>query len=149
MFTDAEFMTAKEKELVLKNWGTFLKNGLQRKHFTKRLYEHLHLHSGYIAHFSLHGFYSTYFEGGQDIERFFDHFCNYTVIADYEDLNTAMRDVYSKYQDVIKKQAEDDITGRLDLLEACVKRAKTNIEFAKKFLGRVQFNQGDLSCLNK
>ena len=138
MFTYVEFMTAKEKELVLKNWETFLKHGLQRKHFTKRLYEHLHLHAGFIAHYNLDTFYSTYFEAGQDILRFFDHFCNCTAIADYGDLNTAMREVYSKYQDVIKKQAEDDITDRLGLLEACVKRAKSNRKFAKKFLGKVR-----------
>lgn len=138
MFTDVEFMTAKEKELVLKSWETFLKHGLKKQHFTKRLYEHLHLHSGYIAHFSLYGFYSTYFEAGQDILQFFDHFCNYTAIADYRDINAAMREVYSKYQDVIKKQAEDDITDRLGLLEACVKRAKSDREYAKKFLGRVR-----------
>ncbi len=138
MFTDVEFMTAKEKELVLKSWNTFLKHGLKKQHFTKRLYEHLHLHSGYIAHFSLHGFYSTYFEAGQDILQFFDYFCNYTVIADYEDLNTAMRQVYSKYKDVIKKQAEDDITDRLNQVEAYVECAKTDREFAKKFLGKVR-----------
>jgi len=138
MFTDAEFMTGKDKELVLKNWNTFLKYGLKKEHFTKRLYEHLHLHSGYIAHFSRHGFYSTYFEAGQDILRFFDRFCNYKVIADYEDLNTAMRQAYSKYKDAIKKQAEDDITDRLNQVEAYVKRAKTDREFTKKFLERVR-----------
>ncbi|NIT55905.1 MAG: hypothetical protein GWN00_06615 [Aliifodinibius sp.] len=143
MFKDAEFMTAKEKELVLKNWETFLKHGLKKQHFTKRLYNHLHLHCGFIAHYNILGFYSTYFEAGQDTERFFEHFCTYTAAnyganIDYDDLNTAMRDVYSKYRDVIKKQAEDDITSRLDLLEACVKRAKDDREYAREFLGKVR-----------
>ncbi len=136
-------MTAKEKELVLKNWETFLKHGLKKQHFTKRLYNHLHLHCGFIAHYNILGFYSTYFEAGQDTERFFEHFCTYTAAnyganIDYDDLNTAMRDVYSKYRDVIKKQAEDDITSRLDLLEACVKRAKDDREYAREFLGKVR-----------
>jgi hypothetical protein len=143
MFKDAEFMTAKEKELALKSWEIFLKHGLKKQHFTKRLYNHLHLHCGFIAHYNIHGFYSTYFEAGQDTERFFEHFCthtatNYGASIDYDDLNTAMRDIYSKYQDVIKKQAEDDITGRLDLLEACVKRAKGDREYAREFLGKVR-----------
>ena len=60
MFTDVQFMTAKEKGMVLKNWETFLKHGLKKQHFTKRLYEHLHLHCGFIAHYSRDGFYSTY-----------------------------------------------------------------------------------------
>ncbi len=32
-FTDSEFMTAQDKELVIRQWETFLRNGLQRKHF--------------------------------------------------------------------------------------------------------------------
>lgn len=138
MFKDAEFMTAKEKELVLKNWNTFLKHGLQKNHFTKRLYEHLHLHCGFIANFSIHGFYSTYFEAGQDTQRFFKYFCNHTGLADYADLHAAMRKVYTQYQVTIDKQAERDVTNRLELVEACVKRAKNDREFAKEFLGKVR-----------
>lgn len=143
MFTDAEFMTTKEKELVLKNWKTFLKHGLKKEHFTKRLYEHLHLHCGFIAHYDIHGFYSTYFGTGQDIQRFFDHFCNYTAAnygrnIDYDDLNTAMREVYDMHKDTINTQAENDITHRLNTLEACVERAKSDREFAKQFLSKVR-----------
>lgn len=54
------------------------------------------------------------------------------------DLNTAMREVYSKCRDAIKKQAEDDITDNLNLLEACVQRSKTDKEFAKKFLSKIR-----------
>ncbi len=139
MFTDVEFMTAKEKELVLKNWKTFLKHGLKKQHFTKRLYEHLHLHAGFIAHYNLGTFYSTYFEAGQDTERFFKHFCihsaqNYGANIDYDDLHTAMREVYSKYQSNIEKQTKDDVTERLKLLGAGLERAQNDREFAKKFL---------------
>lgn len=147
MFKDAEFMTAKEKELVLKNWKTFLKHGLQKKHFTKRLYQYLHLHSGFIANFNIQGFYSTYFEAGQDTLRFFKYFCNHTGLADYADLHAAMRKVYTQYQDTINKQAEDNISCRINLLDECVKRAKTDLDFAKKFLGKLRFYEGDLSCL--
>jgi len=141
MFTETEFMTAKEKELVLKNWKKFIENGLQRRHFTKRLYEYLHLHSGYVANFNVSGFYSVYFEAGQDTERFFEHFYNYKVLDDYSDINTAMRKVYDKYKDAIKAQIEDDITDRLNLLEACVKRARTDMEYAKRFLRKVRIEQ--------
>ena len=138
MFTDAEFMTAKEKELVLKSWETFLKHGLQKQHFTKRLYKHLHLHHGYIAHYNIDIFYSTFFEAGQDVQRFFNHFCNHAVIADYRDLHAAMLEVYGRYRDSIMQQAEDDITVALNRLEASLGRAKNDREFAKQFLGSIR-----------
>jgi len=138
MFTDAQFMTAREKELVLKNWETFLKHGLQRKHFTKRLYNHLHLHCGFIAHYSRDGFYSTYFEAGEDTQCFFEHFCNHTTTMDYDDLNTAMQEVYSKYRSIILKQTEDDVTERLKLLGVSLERAKNDREFAKNFLSELR-----------
>jgi len=138
MFTDVQFVTAKEKELVLKNWETFLKHGLQKKRFTKRLYDHLHLHCGFIAHYSRDGFYSTYFEAGEDTQRFFEHFCNHTPVVDYDDLNTAMREVYSRYRDNIEKQAEDDVTERLKLLGAGLERANNDRVFAKKFLSELR-----------
>ena len=143
MFTDVQFMTAKEKELVLKNWKTFLKHGLQRKHFIKRLYNHLHLHCGYIAHYSRDGFYSTYFEAGQDTERFFDHFCTYTKTnyganSDYDDINTTMRDIYQEYKTRIMSAAEADISHSLDVLEACMKRCRKDEKFARQFLAKVR-----------
>jgi len=138
MFTDVQFMTAKEKELVLKNWETFLKYGLKKGHFTKRLYEHLHLHCGFIAHYNLGGFYSTYFEAGQDTQRFFEHFCNHTTTVDYDDLHTTMREVYNKYRDTIRKQTEDDVTERLKLLGAGLERANNDRGFAKKFLSELR-----------
>ena len=138
MFTDTEFMTAREKELVLKNWETFLKDGLQKNHFTKRLYSYLHLHCGFIAHYSRDGFYSTYFEAGEDTQRFFEHFCNHTTTMDYDDLNTAMQEVYSKHRNIILKQTEDDVTERLKLLGVSLERAKNDREFAKKFLSELR-----------
>ena len=73
-FRDAEFMTAREKELVLKAWVRFLRNGLRFGDFTRRLYEHLHLHCQFIAHYNRAGFYQTYFEQGEDTVRFLSQF---------------------------------------------------------------------------
>ena len=143
MFTDVKFMTAREKELVLKNWKTFLKHGLKKEHFTKRLYEHLHLHCGFIAHYNIHGFYSTYFEAGQDTERFFEHFCSYTKAnygakSEYDDINTAMRNVYKEYKAEILSKAQVDINHSLDVLDACVKRSREDEKFARQFLAKVR-----------
>ena len=47
-FKDVKFMSAKEKERVVEDFRRFLKNNFDRKYFTKRLYEHLHLHCSFI-----------------------------------------------------------------------------------------------------
>ena len=142
MFTDAEFMTAREKELVLKDWERFLRLGLRNAHFTRRLYEHLHLHCGFIAHYNIHGFYSEYFEAGQDIERFFEHFCSYTAqnfgaYAEYDDLHVAMRKIFDKHKSSITLQVEEDVNRKIAVLEASVQRAKGDRDFAKRFLGKI------------
>ena len=142
MFTDAQFMTARQKQLVLKDWERFLRHGLKRDHFTKRLYQHLHLHCGFIAHYNIHGFYSEYFEAGQDTERFFEHFCSYTAqnfgaYVEYDDVNRAMRDAYEQHRVGITQQVEQDVDRRIAVLEASVQRAKEDRGFAKQFLGKI------------
>jgi hypothetical protein len=142
MFTDTQFMTAHDKELALKDWERFLGHGLRKAHFTRRLYEHLHLHCGFIAHYNIHGFYNEYFEAGQDMERFFEHFCSYTAqnfgaYAEYDDLNVAMRDAFDRHKASITHQAEEDVTRKIGILEASVRRAKEDRDFAKRFLGKI------------
>ena len=139
MFTDVEFMTAKEKEQVLKNWKRFLTNGLKKEHFTKRLYNHLHLHCGFIAHYNIHGFYDEYFLSGQATERFFKHLINYRIIyeGDYGDLNKAMLEVYYQHKDKIIAQTNKDIADKLNILEASILKAKQDPAFARDFLSRL------------
>jgi hypothetical protein len=144
MFTDAQFMTAHEKELVLKAWDKFLRHGLDKAHFTRRLYEHLHLHCGFIAHYNIHGFYSEYFQAGQDIERFFENFCSYTAqnlgaYAEYDDLHVAMRAAYERNKASITRQAEADVTRRIEILDASIQQAKQDRGFAKQLLGKINF----------
>jgi hypothetical protein len=142
MFTDAEFMTAHDKAIVLKDWERFLTHSLQKVRFTKRLYDHLHLHCGFIAHYNIHGFYSTYFETGQDTERFFEEFCSYTAqnlgaYAQYDDLNTAMRKTFDQHCAVLMGQAEGDMDRRIALLDAAIQKAKTDKGFARQLLSEL------------
>src|SRR6266571_7509863 len=74
VFRDAEFMSARDKGLVLKAWLRFLKNGLRFEDFTKRLYEHLHLHCSFIAHYNRAGFHAEYLERGEDTAQFLSQF---------------------------------------------------------------------------
>ena len=116
---DVEFMTAQEKEKVLKQWESFLKSGCCKPQFTKALYQHLINHCSFIAHYDLHGFYATYFEEGEDTIQFLSQFDNsngvpksveYGMIywytgPDYNDLNSEMCRVASKYIRFLAKVA--------------------------------------------
>ena len=153
-FTDAEFLSANEKEKVLKNWTTFLKFLSSGKHlehkksdlgsdygssaprvFTKRLYEHLHLHCGFIAHYNIHGFYSEYFNGDyKDLERFFNNINHW---GDYIDIGNAMTEVFNEYKDKIFQKAEEITDDKFELLKECINRAETDTDFRKELLSKV------------
>lgn len=131
-FTDSPYMTAQEKTKVLKAWTRFLKGGLQKKDFTAALYEHLIQHCSFIAHFNLQGFYSTYFENGQDTVRFLNQFTTgisaeygmtYWLNGDYADINRAMQKVAGQY------------AGGL-IVTATAAQRNTDVAEAKKLLAK-------------
>lgn len=121
---DTQFMTAVEKERVLKQWETFLKHGLKLEHFTKGLYNHLIQHCSFIAHYDRGGFYATYFERGEDKALFLSQFdkragisgippsieygMTYWAEGDYADINRAMIDVATKYIPALLEQARQE-----------------------------------------
>ena len=128
-FKDAHFMSAKEKELVLKQWKNFLKKLVNNYNetfedsrgykvpvplgaFTSRIYEHLHLHCSYICHYNRHGFYQTYFANPEDTIKFFSQFDDkhdhrsvelgmdhWICGKEYEDINQAMCDAFMEVKD--------------------------------------------------
>lgn len=128
---DVEFMSAKEKQKVLRHWRQFLQSGLSKDKFTKDLYHHLTLHCSFIAHYDLHGFYSTYFEEGDDMVRFLSQFDNRNGIpksveygmtywqtgSDYSDINSAMCQIGSLYIPALVDEARQKQT-QLDVLRA-------------------------------
>lgn len=116
---DTEFLSAKEKELVLKSWRLFIKSILNGdlektevdrygnrmpvafKFFTDRVYKHLSLHCSFIAHYSRAGFFDTYFTNPEDTLRILTQFgedpftsieygSSYWREGDYSDINTEM-----------------------------------------------------------
>ena len=153
-FTDAEFLSADEKQKILKNWIAFLKflaKGGHLEHdkndlgsdygnsaprvFTKRIYEHLHLHCGFIAHYDINGFYSEYFNGDyKDLERFFN---SIETWGEYADIGEAMMKVFDEYKDKIFQKAEETTDNKFELLKECIKRAEDDKEFRKELLSKV------------
>ena len=127
-FSDSEFMSAREKALVLKAWVRFLKKGLRREDFSDRLYTHLINHCGFIAHYSRAGYYATYFENGKDTTRFLSQFdkrgeCRSIeyggswLDGEYEDLRIAMVEEASGYIPALMEQASAK-AKKADLAEA-------------------------------
>lgn len=118
---DVEFMTADEKRKVLKQWELFLQSGLKKEKFTKSLYTHLIMHCSFIAHYSIHGFYATYFENGDAIMIFLSQFDGRNGIPksveygmhywytreEHHDINSEMVRIASKYVPVLLQQAQN------------------------------------------
>lgn len=141
--TDSEFMTAKEKETVLKQWIVFIKNGFRFKHFTGRLYSHLTLHCSFIAHYDIHGFYNTYFVHPGDRARFLRQFdrdhgwksveYGWTVWltdTEFNDINQAMCDAIDPYKRAIYGKCEA-VEKEMDVRRATALLAKHGIEFGE------------------
>lgn len=61
-FESVENMTDLEKKKIYINFVKFLNNHFKYTLFKKNLYEHFHLHCGFIAHYNINGFYGEYFE---------------------------------------------------------------------------------------
>ena len=147
MFTDTKFMSAKEKELTLKAWKTFLKHGLQRQHFTKRLYNHLIQHCSFIAHYNADGFYSYYFTNPNRTKDFIGQFDNdkgfqsveyggtgWLASEDYGDINAAMCVAVTEYKADIYANCQSEDFKRDTATIAAI--------MAKHQLGNVQAVEG-------
>lgn len=108
-FSDTKWLSADEKRKILKQWTAFVKNGFSETLFTSSIYDHLHLHCGYIAHYDKHGYYGEYWGVyARDLHHHAkeDHFSvrpipasfynwesfirQFNIWGDYTDISTAM-----------------------------------------------------------
>lgn len=139
-FKDSKFLSAKEKERVLKAWETFLRNGCRQEDFTHALYEHLHQHCSFIAHYDRAGFYQIYFVEGEDTAHFLTQFdrskgcvsveygADYWLTSpDYADINNALVEVATKYIPFLTQAAEAR-QRKADIAEARALLGKHGIE---------------------
>ena len=62
----------------------------------------MHLHCGFIAHYSRNGFFSEYFNEYDTLLRFFDRLRDYEFDSEYGDLNTKLIEEYDKNKSTIK-----------------------------------------------
>lgn len=68
IMSDGQFLSALDKQKILRQWGKYVHCGFKPEMFTKAIYEHLHLHCGFIAHYDRMGFYYTYWN--DEVVRF-------------------------------------------------------------------------------
>jgi hypothetical protein len=134
-FTDTKFMSAKDKELMVKDWERFIKAlaqgdlgtvtqteyGAISKKFTKRIYLHVSLHCGFIAHYNISGFYGEYFDRPEDTVRFIDQWDRSKgcppaemggCLPEYQDVNIAMMDIVDLYKIEIAARCHRQIKER-------------------------------------
>lgn len=154
MFQATQFMTANDKEKTVEDFRKFV-NSLTTElgktrifkginipspfaKFTNRIYEHLHLHCGFIAHYNINGFYGTYFNGEiADFERFLIHFIeddngilrfNYIFDSEYGDINKAFTEILNeKRSELLKafnKNTIEDVEKQKEFLEIRLKQLK-------------------------
>ena len=122
-FSDTEFMSAVEKQKVLKAWILFFKSKFDIEKFSKSLYNHLIMHCSFIAHYNRGGFYDVYFVNPSDTQHFLNQFdkkkdcmsveCGYDVWihGDYSDLNNAMIDEIQPYLNDIRNDLREKEKG--------------------------------------
>jgi hypothetical protein len=66
---NSDGMSDLEKKKVYINFVSFLNNHFSRTTFKKNLYNHFHLHCGFIAHYNIDGFYGEYFLTGAKFNK--------------------------------------------------------------------------------
>ncbi len=121
---DSACTPADDKHRVLRDWRRFFRQGLQYRHLTRRLYEHLTRRCGFVVRRGRRGFYETYIEDPDGLFRFLDQFDRRvgcpsaeTGLSDwlegkYADVNNAMVDAVQGMIPAFRDHAERKLAER-------------------------------------
>lgn len=149
-YENSEFMTADQKAKVARDWELFIVRRLmmtpEERHvfklgadfpaFTKALYDHMHLHMSYIAHFNRGGFFDAQFV---DTQQFYRNVLRVSLDQDgmgcvrlegdrdYGDLHTMMRKVAKRYLPEVKQMLDRE---HHEEHEQEIEKAKDQLELA-------------------
>lgn len=108
-----EFMTKEEKEKVIKQFSKFVESGFNEVLFTKPIYQHLHLHCGFIAHYNQLGFYEARFSDLDSVEMTIRQIMqsSYACHADYRDINNELANIVNEsYSTIISKFKAQEVS---------------------------------------
>jgi hypothetical protein len=121
-FYPGKYNTPKDKYRIFEDWKYFVASNFEQKHFTKRLYKHLSLHCGFIAHYNINGFYEARFEDIEGrlttFEQIADmghHMLSDDCTSDNGDLNTALKDSAQNLLGHIQRDYRDRVMDDLIL----------------------------------
>jgi hypothetical protein len=146
--TDTKFLSAEGKKYILRQWKTFIKSGFNPGRFTETIYDHLHLHCGFIAHYNRSGFYYTYWNDEvirfaadnsyepvpapkvfYEWERFLKAF---DIRGEHSDINTAMMIVLENGLSDLIRRLIDEAKGlykhEITYLQTCWIRERKEME---------------------
>ncbi len=128
MFTATEFSTAEEKAKLGNQLLVFIDAGFPESKFTKALYNTLHLHFGFIAHYNQSGFWATYFTNTVDKIEFLKHIlenpCYGSPAYTWSDVERAVKvalkskGVLARYQALNSEEIEQSERRMLARLKA-------------------------------
>ena len=131
-FTDGVYNKSSDKVRIAKAWTRFLKGGLKPTQFTKNLYQHLHQHCGFIAHYNIHGFYEERFQDIDGRLRTFEVLCGLSgpYLRDENtsgnaDLNQYFREESLRFLSDIAVTARDE---KAQLLKHSIAQAQRELE---------------------
>lgn len=121
MYPDTKFMTGAEQERAFKTFKRVI-DKRDSQLIDKNLYNHLHVHCGFIAHYNIHGFRTTY-SGTRGFREFIKHFdlnnpemayWHHWLRGDYEQLNRDMAEYVTAraaliYAELDRQEREKEI----------------------------------------
>jgi len=110
MLTDSSLMTRKEKENIVKQMKSFLKNNLQQKSFKASLCQYLQL--GHLSVSSQDDYYSTYFSQPESKLAWAREFTRCKDHEELKDINKALKDMVSDYMDNNHQALREQIKDR-------------------------------------
>jgi len=147
-FEGNQYYTAEQKAEWANRLAHFITSGFERGHFTRILYDLLHLHFGHIAHFDINGFYQTWFATPDQRVAFLKHTIEYPPSSPwFGDVEKAVQEWVKKgkfletYQGLAQVeqhyQSVEDVARSLlkvnkaptgELVEAKVQTARREVE---------------------
>jgi hypothetical protein len=74
MSADSRRTPSDNDRRILRDWRRFFRQGLQYRHLTRHLYEHLTRRCGFVVRRGRRGFYEAYVENSEGLLTFLDQF---------------------------------------------------------------------------